>query len=143
MSVQAGAELKKTGGAIVEKTKDIAKPATTEGVATNFVGYILSIPLSFAYDMAFDFVANKVIKKPVVSDILKVVLPAGIGAVFQMGKLPAGNIVAGVGYGIAVVSLIKIIISRIKGIKPVAKEKSGDLNVADAGSMRPWGLEGV
>jgi len=132
--------IKNPTGAVQKKLKDVAKPATEEGIATNFVGYVLSIPLSFAYDFAYNLIAKKVITNQIASDILKVAIPAGVGAIFHFGKLPGGNVVAGTGYGIAIVSAIKIIIARAGGIslfkKPAVVEGETETLIDSL-----WGVE--
>jgi hypothetical protein len=141
MSVNVGSEIKKTGAEIATKTKEaVMSSATTSGVATNFVGFVLSIPLSFAYDFVYDLLSKKVITNQMASDALKVLLPAGIGAVFQFGKLPGGNIVAGTGYGIALLSLFKIVIERLKGVKTGTKTKAVPEALTEIKGL--WGLEG-
>lgn len=140
MSVDVGNEATGTVKAVVDELKDIPKPATKEGIATNLVGYILSIPLSYAYDFVYNLVSKKVITNEIVSDILKVALPAGVGAIFHFGKLPAGNIVAGSGYGIALLSLIKIIIARIKGVKGLKKKAVGSRETEPLIDSL-WGIE--
>ena len=140
MSVDVGNEVKVTTGAVVSELKDIAEKPTKEGIATNFVGYLVSIPLSFAYDFLYNLVAKKFITNQIASDIIKVITPVGVGAVFQFGKLPAGNIVAGVGYGIGIVSLIRVIISRVKGLKTAkTTTATGEGIIPKITSL--WGVE--
>lgn len=138
--MKVGNEIKQAPKAIVDELKDIAKPATKSGIATNMVGYVLSIPLSYAYDYLYSLVAKKFIDNTMASDILKILLPAGVGAVFQFGKLPAGNIVAGVGYGIALLSLIKLIIRKIKGVKAFEKKPVGERETEPLITSL-WGVE--
>jgi len=141
MAMKVPSEVKQTPKAIVDELKDIAKPATKSGIATNMVGYVLSIPLSYAYDYLYSIVANK-FGNNIASDVIKILLPAGVGAVFQFGKLPAGNIVAGVGYGIALLSVIKLIIRKIKGLKtPSAIPKTDTIVVNGTEVEGEWGVE--
>jgi len=137
MSVDVGKEIKETPKVIVDELKGIAEPATKQGIATNFVGYVVSIPLSFAYDYLYGLVSTKFGANQLTSDLVKVITPAGVGALFQFAKLPAGDIVAGVGYGIAIVSAIKIIIARIKGRKTTTKTTT-DIEIE---LESPWGVE--
>ena len=140
MSVDVGSEVKGTTGAVVSELKDIAEKPTKAGIATNFVGYLVSILLSFVYDFIYNLVAKKFITNQVASDIIKVITPVGVGAVFQFGKLPAGNIVAGVGYGIGIVSLIRVIISRIKGLPSLQKKPVGERSTEPLITSL-WGIE--
>ena len=87
-----------------------------------------------------NLVAKKFITNQIASDIIKVITPVGVGAVFQFGKLPAGNIVAGVGYGIGIVSLIKVIISRVKG-KRVKGETTTTATAGETIINSLWGIE--
>jgi len=137
MSVDVGKEIKETPKAVVDELKGITEPATKQGIATNFVGYVVSIPLSFAYDYLYAMVSSKFGANQIASDLVKVITPAGVGALFQFAKLPAGDIVAGVGYGIAIVSLIKIIIARIKGRKTTTKATTE----AEVEVQTLWGVE--
>ena len=143
MSVDVGSEIKSTAKVVVDEIKDIAKPATKSGIATNLVGYVLSIPLSYAYDYIYGLVAKKFITNELASDILKILLPAGVGAVFQFGKLPAGNIVAGTGYGIALLSIIKLIIRKIKGTttKTTSAIKTDSIIVNGTEVKGVWGVQ--
>jgi len=108
-------KVKSTAGAVGQKLKEVAQPATEAGIATQFVGYTLSIPLSYGYDFVYSLVAKKLITNQLARAIIKILLPAGIGAAFHFGKLPGGNIVAGTGYGIAIVSAIKLLIAKFGG----------------------------
>lgn len=138
MSVDVGKEIKSAPKVIVDELKtNLTEPATKKGIATALTGYVISIPLSFAYDYLYGLASSKLGANPLVADIVKVATPAGIGALFQFAKLPAGNIVAGVGYGISIVSLIKIIIARIKG-KTTTKTTVDDTEI-EVESL--WGVE--
>ncbi|KKM87850.1 hypothetical protein LCGC14_1264740 [marine sediment metagenome] len=136
---KTGSEIKNTAKEVVDEIKEIAKPATKEGIATNMVGYVLSIPLSYAYDFLYNLLAKKFITNQIASDVLKVVIPAGVGAVFQFGKLPLGNVIAGTGYGIALMSVIKIIITRVKGRKTTTD--TAELAKEGVRIHRLWGVE--
>lgn len=135
---------KKQAGAIAKKLKDVAAKPTEEGIATQFVGYMLSIPLSFGYDYLYSLAVKKVITNQLAADILKILLPAGIGAVFHIAKLPGGNIVAGTGYGIAIASTIKILISKFGG-KDFLKSKlpTAATETAEVGGVQINGVWGV
>lgn len=114
MAMQVGKEGKTIVKEITKKTKEVAKPATKEGIATNFVGYLIAIPLSFFYDFVYNLVAKKFIENKTATDVVRIALPAAVGLVFQFGKLPLGDQVAGVGYGIAVISAVRVAMERLK-----------------------------
>ena len=141
MSMKIGEEIKKTGKEITETLKEQTKPADTKGISTQFVGYVFSIPLSYAYDFLYNLVAKKVITNQLASDILKVIIPASVGGVFHFAKLPLGNIIAGTGYGIALLSGIKILIARFKGKKTTETSDSKTDLQLNGIPARLWGIE--
>lgn len=101
---------------IVDKVKTEATTAPTkEGITNQVVGFALGIPISMFYDWLYEMVAAKVITNVIARHVLKVVSPLAVGLVFQFAKLPFGNIIAGTGYAVAIISASKILYGYIKG----------------------------
>lgn len=143
MSMQIGNEIKQTAGSMKKEITDLPEKPTKEGIASNFVGYVASVPVSFFYDWVYGLVAEKLITNVVAQDIIKIALPCAIGGVFQFGKIPFGNIVAGLGYGIGAISAIKILINRVKGgVKTVEKAPLIQATGATiATAISGWGVQ--
>jgi len=100
---------------IVDKVKSEATTAPTkEGITNQVVGFALGIPISMFYDWLYEMVAAKVITNVIARHILKIATPLAVGLVFQFTKLPFGNIIAGTGYAVAIISAGKILYEYIK-----------------------------
>lgn len=145
MAMKIGKEGKEVVKAITKKTKEVAKPASKEGIATNFIGYLIAIPLSFFYDFVYNLVAKKFIENKIATDVIRIALPATVGLIFHVGKLPVGDQVAGVGYGIAVISAVRVVAERLKlgGLFTKKKDvvKAGAVEAQGLNIMTLWGVE--
>jgi len=97
-----------------------AKPATKSGVLNQAVGFAVGIPVSMLYDYLYGLMSEKLITNEIARDIIKVAMPLAIGVVVQVAKVPFGNIIAGTGYAVALISLAKIIYYRVKGLTGAA-----------------------
>ena len=125
---------------LVSEVKKEVQPATKEGVASQAIGFALGIPVSMFYDWLYDLVSAKVITNAIARDVLKVAMPLGVGVVVQVAKLPFGNIIAGTGYGVALISLFKILYNRFfKGIKGAVAVKTEP--VLNDSEITLWGVQ--
>jgi hypothetical protein len=127
---------------IITEVKSQAKPATKDGVVNQAVGFALGIPISMLYDYLYELVAEKAITNDIARDVLKVAIPLGIGVVVQIAKVPYGNIIAGTGYGVAIITLFRIAYKRIKGLLGKGTG-TADTGATGAPILEKWSLWGV
>ena len=132
---------------IVAEVKEQAKPATTSGITSQVVGFAVGIPLSMLYDWLYNMVASKAITNEIARDIIKVAMPLTIGLAVHVAKVPFGNLIAGTGYAIALISAGRIIYTRVKGLLGIGKTaqvgdvpKSSDMTDAEA-EASIWGVQ--
>ena len=130
---------------IADEVKAQAQPATKEGIVNQLVGFAIGVPLSMFYDWLYDLMASKVITNEIAKDVIKVVMPLGIGVAVHVAKVPFGNYIAGTAYAVAIISLAKIVYSRVKGL--IGTKQVGDVPkrpegyVGDA-PIEIWGVQG-
>jgi len=97
-----------------EVKKEATTAPTKEGITNQVVGFALGVPIAMFYDWLYEMLAAKVITNVMARNVLKVAAPLGVGLVFQFAKIPFGNIVAGTGYAVAILSAVKMIYTFIK-----------------------------
>jgi len=146
MSAQAVVkDLTKLPTDIAKEVKTQAAPATKSGVLNQAVGFAIGIPISMLYDYLYGLMSAKLITNDIARDIIKVAMPLGIGIVVQVAKIPFGNIIAGTGYAIALISGARIIYNRVKGLLGKTAQvgdvpKTSDMTDIEA-EQTVWGVQ--
>ena len=95
------------------------------------------------YDWLYDLMAKKVITNEIARDVIKVVMPLAIGIVVHVAKIPFGNYIAGTAYAVAIISLAKIIYTRVKGLVGKTAEAgttSEDIEIIAVNASK-WGVQ--
>jgi len=126
---------------IVAEVKEQAKPATKQGIVNQVVGFGIGVPLAILYDKLYNLVAAKAITNEIARDIIKVALPLGIGLGVHVSKIPFGNIIAGTGYCVALISAGKILYTRIKGLLGKTVKTDVNIEVDDLEGVKLWGVQ--
>jgi len=130
---------------VVKEVKAQATPATKSGVLNQAVGFAIGVPISMLYDYLYSLMSQKLITNDIARDIIKVAMPLGIGIVVQVAKVPFGNIIAGTGYAIALISAGRIIYNRVKGLLGKSTQvgdvpKTSDMTDIEA-ELTVWGVQ--
>jgi len=125
---------------IVSEVKSQAQPASKSGISAQIVGFVAGMPLSMLYDWLYNLVASKAITNEIARDIIKVVLPLSVGIGVQVAKVPFGNLIAGTGYGIAIISLGRILYRRFKGVFGVKTTDDSTMSSKEAEEF-VWGVQ--
>ena len=126
---------------VIAEVKSEAKPATSEGIVNQAVGFAIGIPISMFYDWIFELVASKAITNDIARDIIKIAMPLGIGVSAHVAKIPFGNYIAGTGYAVAAISAGRILYSRIKGMLGAKTETEGFTGSAILDNLKLWGVQ--
>ena len=132
---------------IVAEVKAQATPATSSGIVSQAVGFAVGIPVSLMYDWLYDLMASKVITNEIARDILKVAMPLGIAVAVHIAKIPFGNYIAGTGYAVALISLGKIVYTRVKVMLGAIGAEKGDVAMPVANGIEiigvnsDWGVQ--
>lgn len=125
---------------IINEIKDEVKPATKDGVINQAVGFMIGVPISMLYDYLYGLMSEKLITNDIARDIIKVAMPLGIAVVVQVAKLPFGNIIAGTGYAVAIISAARIIYNRVKGLAGKPKTDANGATILGK-ETELWGIQ--
>ena len=128
---------------IIAEVKTQAQPATKDGIVNQLVGFAIGVPLSMFYDYLYNLMASKVITNEIARDVIKVVMPLGIGVAVHVAKVPFGNLIAGTAYAVALISLGKIVYTRVKGLfgKTTEGVSEGVEILSVNGTNEGWGVQ--
>ncbi|MHA1292223.1 MAG: hypothetical protein ACTSQJ_06095 [Promethearchaeota archaeon] len=133
-------DLTKLPANLVKEVKTEAKPATKDGVLNHAVGFMIGVPISMLYDYLYELMSDKLITNEIARDIIKVAMPLGIGVIVQVAKVPFGSIIAGTGYAVAIISAVRIIYNRIKGLTGVPQKDTSGVTILDE-NTELWGVQ--
>lgn len=100
--------------------KQASKPANEHDSRMVALGTILSAPVSVCYSKLWDLAISKLpfMNNQIVNTGAKVVVPFGIAVLVKKTKLPFGNVVNGVLYGVGIAQVIRELWNLVGGKLP-------------------------